>query len=250
MINNLSERTYRNTEWKLHYKSINKRNENSYQVKLKFVHSWLPSGKMNVTTKHTYPFWKIIEYSSTPHDHFLPCNQSSRKINNRINHITKILKLLETSEPLVAMIIRGIQLYYLSFSPKPLYQDSEQTNYRLEHQSEIGWKFFIWDRIFKNFKLYIVSHYKVIESKRKSELWAKFVLSNHLKIHIETWKTYCDTIHENNNKKAQISQLYQDKVHEISAIKEEAHELTNEQSKWFSIWDKDVGQMNIQVINR
>ena len=43
--NNWNERTSINIEWEFHYKSINKRNEHSCQVKLKFVHSRLSSGK-------------------------------------------------------------------------------------------------------------------------------------------------------------------------------------------------------------
>ena len=124
--NDLNERTSKNIVWEIHYQSFNKRNEHSYQVKEKFVHSSLPSGKMNFATKHNYPFCKIMESSSTPHDHFLQCNQSSSKINNQINNITKILQLLDTPEPLLSMIIRGIQSYYYSFSLKPIFEDPEE----------------------------------------------------------------------------------------------------------------------------
>ena len=76
LMNSSRERTTgmkknsRNIEWELHYKSINKRKEHSYQVKLKFVLSQLPSGKMNFATKHTCSFYKIMEPSSTPHTNF------------------------------------------------------------------------------------------------------------------------------------------------------------------------------------
>ena len=89
--NNWSKRTSRNIEWELHYKNINKRNEHSYQVKVKFIHSRLPSGKMNFATKHTCPFCKITDSSSTPDNNFLQCNQSHYTINNWINKITKIM---------------------------------------------------------------------------------------------------------------------------------------------------------------
>ena len=89
--NNWNKRTIRNIEWELHYKRINKRNEYRYQIKVKFIHSRLPSGKNNFATKYTCSFSKIIYSSSIPHDHFLQCNQSYNTINNQIKKITKIM---------------------------------------------------------------------------------------------------------------------------------------------------------------
>ena len=71
----------KNIEWEHHYKYINKRNNYSYQVQVKFIHSRLPSGKMNFDTKHNYRYCKISETPSTPHDHFLTCNHSYASIN-------------------------------------------------------------------------------------------------------------------------------------------------------------------------
>ena len=109
------------------------------------------------------------------------------------------MQFLETPKPLVVISIRGIQSYYLSFSPKPLYQDTDEIKSLHEHQSANGWDNFIRGRISKNFKIYIASHYKMIKPERKPELWAKAIISNPLNIHIEFGKNYCDTIRENNN---------------------------------------------------
>ena len=119
--NNWSKRTSRNIDWELHYKIINKRNERSYQVKLIYIHSRLPSEKMNFTAKHTYPFCNIIESSSTPHDHFLKCDQNQQNTNNRINKIITIMKLLDIPDPLSAIIIRGIQSHYFSSSSTAIF---------------------------------------------------------------------------------------------------------------------------------
>ena len=40
-------------EWEQYHKWINERNHHSYQVKVKYIYSHLPSGKMNFATKHT-----------------------------------------------------------------------------------------------------------------------------------------------------------------------------------------------------
>ena len=62
-------------------------------------------------------------------------------------------------------------------------------------------------------------------------MWENAIISNLLNIHIETWKNYCETFHENNSKQKQIDQLHEEKIHEISTIKDEANGLTNDQSK-------------------
>ena len=192
------------------------------------MYSRLSTGKINFATKNIYSFWKIIESFSTPHDHFLQHNQNDNTINNRIKRITKIIELLETPEPLVTMIIRGVQSYYLSSSLKLLYQDTDEAKSLHEHQSVIGWENIIRWRISKNFKTYIAHYYNVIRSKRKSDTWANAIISNLLNIHVEAWKDYCETIHESNSKQKQIDQLHEEKIHEISSIKDEANGLTNE----------------------
>ena len=183
---------------------------------------------MNFATKNIYSFWKIIDSSYIPHNQFLQCNQNDNTINNRIKRITKIIELLETSEPLVAMIIRGVQSYYVSFSLKLLYQDTDEAKSLHENQSVIGWENIIRWRISKNFRTYIAHYYNVIRSKRKPDMWANAIISNLLNIHIKAWKNYCETIYEKNSKQKQIDQLHEEKIHEISSIKDEANGLTNE----------------------
>ena len=87
--NNWSKKTSKNIEWKLHYKCISKRKYHSYQVKIKFIYSYLPSGKINFATKHSCPYCKTIETLSTQHNHFLMCSHISANINLILNHITK-----------------------------------------------------------------------------------------------------------------------------------------------------------------
>ena len=126
------------------------------------MYSRLPTEKMNFVTKYIYSFCKIIGSFSTPRDHFLQYNQNDNTINNRKKRITKIIELLETPEPLVVMIIRGVQSYYLSSSLKLLYQDTDEIKSLHEHQSVIGWEKNIRGRISKNFKTYIAHYYNVI----------------------------------------------------------------------------------------
>ena len=75
-------------------------------MKVKLIHSHLPSGKMNFATKHSCPYCKITENTSTPHDHFLTYIQSTVNTNLRFNRINKCLTLLETPKQLTAMILR------------------------------------------------------------------------------------------------------------------------------------------------
>ena len=119
------------------------------------MYSRLPTGNINFATKNNYILCKIIGSFSTPHDHFLQYNQNDNTINNWIKRITKIIELLETPEPLMAMIIRGVQSYYLSFSSNLFYQDTDEIKSLHEHQSVIGWEIIIRGRISKNFKTYI-----------------------------------------------------------------------------------------------
>ena len=134
------------------------------------MYSRLPTGNINFATKNIYSFCKIIGSFSTPHDHFLQYNQNDNTINNRIKRITKIIELLETPEPLMAMIIRGVQSYYLSSSLKLLYQHTDEIKSLHGHQFVIGWKKNIRGRISKNFKTCIAHYYNVIRSKRKPDM--------------------------------------------------------------------------------
>ena len=110
-----------------------------------------------------------------------------------------------------------------------------------------------WDNFEKGYQIisrYIASDYKLIKSKRKSELWVRAIIFKLLNIHIEAWKHYFDMIHRSNSKETKISQLHQNKSHEISVIKEEEKELMNEQLKWFNVGDDELGQINIQATSR
>ena len=71
-----------------------------------------------------------------------------------------------------------------------------------------------------------------------------------INIHIKAWKNYCNSIHENNNKQTTISQIHQDKIHDICDIKDATNGLTIEQSKQFDIEENNVRQINLPAINR
>ena len=73
---NWSARTSEDIDWTSHSKIINKPSNHSYQVKVKFIHHLLSSGKTNYSIKHSCPYCKSKEDSATPHDHFLTCNES------------------------------------------------------------------------------------------------------------------------------------------------------------------------------
>ena len=124
-------------EWKQHHKYTNKRNEHSYKVKVKFIHSHLPSEK-KFSTKHSYPYCKMPETVSISHDHFSTYTQSPTNANLRLNHTTKYLTLLETSIKLIAMILRRIQTYYSSSTIQPFHKDQNDMVTIYKHQTTIG----------------------------------------------------------------------------------------------------------------
>ena len=92
---NFRDKTSTKNRNERHHKCIKKRNDHSYQVKVKCIHSRLPSGKINFATKHSFPYCKITESSTTTHDRFLTCSQRTVNISLRLNHITKCMTLFE-----------------------------------------------------------------------------------------------------------------------------------------------------------
>ena len=63
----------------------------------------------------------------------------------------------------------------------------------------------------------------------------KAIISNPVNIHVDSWKTYCNLIHENIKSFNEKSQIHQDKLGEINAIQTEQMDLTFEPTKWFDI---------------
>ena len=80
---NWSARTSDDIDWNYHSKIINKLSNYSYQVKVKFVHHLLSSGKNNHSIKHACPYCKLKEL----HDHFLTCNGNESNIDRQIAKI-------------------------------------------------------------------------------------------------------------------------------------------------------------------
>ena len=120
-----------------------KKGDHSYQVKLKYIHLHLPSGKLNFATKHYCPYYKIVESILTPHDHFLICSQMTKQITLRLHPINKYLTLLETPKQLTAMIIRVIHTYYSLSAIQPVHKERYDIVTIYEHQTVIGWDKFI-----------------------------------------------------------------------------------------------------------
>ena len=118
----------------------------SYQVKVKFVHHLLSSGKKNYSIKHACPFCKIQEHSQSPHDYFLVLPARKIKIS-RIAKLTACLTLLDTPNKITAIIIRRIKSFSYNSTHPPLNQLSPLFLNIQQHQEVIGWNHFTKGRV-------------------------------------------------------------------------------------------------------
>ena len=95
-------------EWIIHHRRMRKNGRHSSTVKLKFIHIFLLSIKINFDTHHRWKNCEEIKNNTTPHDHFLQCFKSTSLQTNRLLLITNIF--LTTHTP--PNIILQRQRYY------------------------------------------------------------------------------------------------------------------------------------------
>ena len=57
---------FNDIDWTVHHKQIRKKGRQSSTVKLKFIHHFLPSGKMIVDIHHRCKHYEEIESNTTP----------------------------------------------------------------------------------------------------------------------------------------------------------------------------------------
>ena len=103
---NWSEKTFNDIEWNKHNKRIKKLGRHSTTVKLKFIHQFLPYGKMNFDISHKCKYCKETESNTTPRDHFLQYHQSNTIKTKRLSLIYDILLTTSTPQSIIAIIIQ------------------------------------------------------------------------------------------------------------------------------------------------
>lgn len=96
---------------------------------------------------------------------------------------------------------RRMQYFYYSSTSQPSKEDPKMIICIYEHWSIISWDNFIRSRISKCFKIFMSQHYNNIGSKNEPDLWVNPIVSTLINIHLDTWKTYCDLIHDNKIKR-------------------------------------------------
>ena len=109
---NWSEKQFNDIEWTIHNRRIQKSGRHSSTVKLKFIHHFLPSGKMNFDIPHQCKHCKNIEDNTTPHNHFLQCYKFTSIKNDKISLISNILQNTYTHPSITVIIVRGLTSFY------------------------------------------------------------------------------------------------------------------------------------------
>ena len=105
---NWTASTIQNIEWNLHSKIYKFLSTGERRNISRYIHHRLPSRKMMFELKHHCPYCQLLPDSTTDHDHFLTCINSSLQKDTRIKTLTIRLDRLNTPPHLRNMILHHV----------------------------------------------------------------------------------------------------------------------------------------------
>ena len=177
---NWTASTIQNIEWNLHskcYKSLStgeKRNISRY------IHHRIPSGKMMFELKHRCPYCRLLPNSTTDHDHFLTCINSSLQKDTRIKTLTNRLDRLNTPPPPRNMILHHVNIFYNNdlLPDLPIITTNLTLDDCINKQTSIGWEHFIRGRLTSSFHPILNRYYRSNKLGRrfKSSNWCRNII--------------------------------------------------------------------------
>ena len=130
-----------------------------------------------------FPHCERIDKRMLDHDHFLICDHSTRRKDDRLNKLREVLNNLHTVINLTEDIIEGIKNYY---NQTVFIRKDNPT--AIENQNRIGWGYFCLVCLRKNIGLTMTDKYK--ESNKTTTFtgngWMKLIVFN-LATNVEEW---------------------------------------------------------------
>ena len=105
------QETLDNIEWELHAAFVQKQTYSRKKTILKYIHRWLPSGSKSFGQNLGYNYCEG-DGNHHDHDHFITCDFSIVRKEERIQAITNKLNVLLTPTDVSAGIINGIWSFY------------------------------------------------------------------------------------------------------------------------------------------
>ena len=151
-------------EWIIHHRRMRKKGRHSSTVKLKFIHNFLLSIKINLDTHHRCKNCEEIKSNTTPHDHFLQCFKSTSLQTNRLLLITNIFLTTHTPLSIVTIITKGLTSYYNGKDTTDTSRFTGKDLHIVQHQNAIGLDNFVKGSISKIFRREVARYYKQLNS--------------------------------------------------------------------------------------
>ena len=192
-----SENTFNTIEWDALHTVINESSYNRTQQYNKFIHYYLPVGKLNFTITSKCPYCGEKENSLFPHhqqDHFMCCSKMTEPRRQRINTLKQKLLNIKTRASLTRLIIEMLQKFYgdnISISCPPEYIQF------YNEQQKIGFNQIARGRISKS-----LLNAPIFETKNQGKTsinetttWIKKLIRIMLNSHLQTWIVYNEFKH-------------------------------------------------------
>ena len=231
---NWSEKTFNEIEWSLHHKRIRKPGRHSIIVKLKYIHQFLPSGEVIFDIPHKCKYCNKTKSTTTPHDHFLQCNQSNIIKIKRLSLIINILINTFNPQSLIHIIIEGISSYYNDHDTTDTSNLLNNDLVITQHQNAIGWDNF--------------GHFKKKKLKQLSQSWISIIIGNVIDIFPDSWKGRCQDIHGLHTSNKEYTSNKDNILATVKAYYDWRYIPSYEENKWFGRDIESFARMNEQSI--
>ena len=153
----------------------------------KYSHRWLLSNSNTIDNQIICPYCHQSE-ENLDHDHFLTCNDSVEREEERIKSFQQLLTQLQTPISLTSTLIKGIKTAYRA-------QHQSNSQIPLTELDIIGWNHFIRGRISKELINNMTTFYQILIQPKQRFTgigWTKAVVKFMLETHVYEWKYRCE----------------------------------------------------------
>ena len=181
-----------NIEWELHAVFIQNQKYSRKKTTIKYIHRWLPSGSksfgQNIGCSHCEG-----DGTQHDHDHFLTCEFSIERKEERINAITDKMKELLTPKDICDGILKGILNFYNNTIEK---EEKRPKNKSIINQNTIGWQHFCRGRVSKQLAIAMETYYTQHPDNPNftGKGWTKQMIALMLTNHVEEGRLRCHNL--------------------------------------------------------
>ena len=147
----------------------------------------LPSGKIMFYLKYRCPHCKLLPDSTTDHDHLLICINSRNQNTQWLVFLTIWFDKLHTLPQLRNNIVHHVDNYNNNdlLSDPPITKTTLILKACITHQTSIGWRYFIRDRLISSFHPVINQYYRTNKLRWRfhSSVWYRTIVRLLWKMH-------------------------------------------------------------------